>query len=199
MTAKALVVALLRPFARIARLGEPFRRAWAHARLATQLQAPLDATITVLGPIAVEGTGQVQLGGRLLLYPGVLFETQEVGAIEIGDRAVISRGVHLVAYAHITIGPDTMIGEYASVRDANHRFRTKQPIRDAGYRAAPIVIGANVWIGRGAIVLPGVRIGDRAVIGANAVVTHDVPAGAVVGGVPAQPLHHGRRPAAACE
>jgi len=86
-----------------------------------------------------------------------------------------------------------------SVRDANHRFRTQQPIRDAGYRAAPIVIGANVWIGRGAIVLPGVRIGDRAVIGANAVVTHDVPAGAVVGGVPAQPLHRRRRPAAAGE
>src|SRR5678815_5777534 len=121
MTAKALVVALLRPFARIARIGEPFRRAWAHARLATQLQAPLDATITVLGPVAVEGTGQVHLGGRLLLYPGVL----------------------LVAYAQISIGPDTMIGEYASVRDANHRFRTQQPIRDAGYWAAPIVIGAN--------------------------------------------------------
>jgi acetyltransferase-like isoleucine patch superfamily enzyme len=199
MTAKALIVALLRPIARIARIGEPFRRAWAHARLATQLQAPLDATITVLGPVAVEGTGQVHLGGGLLLYPGVLFETQENGTIEVGDRAVISRGVHLVAYEQISIGPDTMIGEYASVRDANHRFRTQQPIRDAGYWAAPIVIGANVWIGRGAIVLPGVRIGDRAVIGANAVVTHDVPAGAVVGGVPAQPLHRGRRPAAACE
>ena len=199
MTAKALIVALLRPFARMARLGEPFRRAWAHARLAVRLSMPLDASITVLGPVAVEGTGEVQLGERLLLYPGVLFETQGDGAIEIGDRAVISRGVHLVAYAHITIGPDAMIGEYASVRDANHRFHTKQALRDAGYRAAPIVIGANVWIGRGAIVLPGVRIGDRAVIAANAVVTHDVPAGAVVGGVPAHPLHRGRRPAAAGE
>ena len=197
MTAKGFILALLRPLARAARLGEPLRRAWAHARLATRLHAPLDTSITVLGPVAVEGTGEVRLGGRLLLYPGVLFETQGAGAIEIGDRAVISRGVHLVAYVRITIGPDTMIGEYASVRDANHRFRTTQPIRDAGYRAEPIVIGANVWIGRGAIVLPGVRIGDRAVIGANAVVTHDVPAGAVVGGVPAHPLHHRRRPAAA--
>jgi len=197
MTPKAFTVAMLRPLARLAQLGEPVRRAWAHARLATRLHAPLDASTTVLGPVAVEGTGEVQLGSRLLLYPGVLFETQGPGAIEIGDRTVISRGVHLVAYVHITIGPDTMIGEYASVRDANHRFRTTQPIRDAGHRAAPIVIGANVWIGRGAIVLPGVHIGDRAVIGANAAVTHDVPAGAVVGGVPAHPLHRGLRPAAA--
>jgi acetyltransferase-like isoleucine patch superfamily enzyme len=199
MRVKAFAVALLRPLARAGSLGEPLRRAWSHARLATRLDTRLDPSVTVLGAVAVEGTGRVRLGNRLLIYPGVLFETQEAGTIEIGDRVVLSRGVHLVSYARITIGADTMIGEYAGVRDANHRFRTAQPIRDAGYRTAPITIGANVWIGRGAIVLPGVRIGDRAVVGANAVVTHDVPAGAVVGGVPARPLRHGRRPAAACE
>jgi acetyltransferase-like isoleucine patch superfamily enzyme len=196
MTLKAIVVALMRPFARTGSLVEPFRRAWAHARLATRLETRLDPSVTVLGPVAVEGSGWVRLGQRMLIYPDVLFETQESGSIEIGERVVLSRGVHLVSYARITIGADTMIGEYAGVRDANHRFRTAMPIREAGYRTAPITIGANVWIGRGAIVLPGVRIGDRAVIGANAVVTHDVPAGAVVGGVPAHPLRHGRRSAA---
>ena len=198
MTIKTVVVALMRPLARAGSLVDPFRRAWAHARLATRLDTRLDPSITVLGSVAVEGSGWVRLGQRMLIYPGVLFETQESGTIEIGDRVVLSRGVHLVAYARITIGADTMIGEYAGVRDANHRFRTAMPIREAGYRTAPIVIGANVWVGRGAIVLPGVRIGDRAVIGANAVVTHDVPAGAVVGGVPARPIRHGRR-SAVCE
>lgn len=85
-----------------------------------------------------------------------------------------------------------MIGEYASVRDANHR-RGAGPLRDSGHEAAAITIGRQVWIGRGAVVLAGVRIGDGALVAANAVVTRDVPAGAVVGGVPARPLH--RRPA----
>jgi acetyltransferase-like isoleucine patch superfamily enzyme len=57
-------------------------------------------------------------------------------------------------------------------------------------------IGRGVWIGRGAAVLAGVRIGDGAVVAANAVVTRDVAAGAVVGGVPARPLPQRRREAA---
>jgi acetyltransferase-like isoleucine patch superfamily enzyme len=80
-----------------------------------------------------------------------------------------------------------MIGEYASVRDANHR-RGAGPLRESGHTCAAITIGRQVWIGRGAAVLAGVHIGDGAVVAANAVVTRDVPAGAVVGGVPARPL-----------
>jgi acetyltransferase-like isoleucine patch superfamily enzyme len=94
----------------------------------------------------------------------------------------------------LTIGAGSMIGEYASLRDANHRVGASGAIRESGHDAAPIVIGRNVWIGRGVTVLPGVSIGDGAVVGANAVVTHDVAPGTVVAGVPAKPLP-GRRAA----
>ena len=115
-------------------------------------------------------------------------ETVGHGEIVIGDGVVLSSGVHLVAYEGIFIGKGTMIGEYTSIRDANHTREAGQALRDSSHIAKPIVIGAEVWIGRGAAILSGVTIGDRATVGANAVVTKDVPAGAVVAGVPAVPI-----------
>ena len=187
-TGKSALARALRPFARLAVAGERLARVWAHARTAVRLADGLDPSVVVLGPPEVHGSGRVRIGRETLLYPGLFLETQRDGAIDVGERVVLSRGVHLVAYQRVTIGACTMIGEYASVRDANHRVDPQISVRDSGYDAQAIVIGAHVWIGRGAAVLPGVRIGDRAVIGANAVVTHDVEAGAVVAGVPARPL-----------
>lgn len=64
------------------------------------------------------------------------------------------------------------------------------PMRQQPVEAAPVVIGQDVWIGMGAILLPGVTIGDGAIVGAGAVVTTDVPAGSVVSGVPARLVKH---------
>lgn len=186
---KTLLCAGLTPLAKLSDVaGGMLARLWSFARLQASLGRRLDPSIVVLGMPELHGTRQIRLGRNLYLYRELYFETRGDAVIDIGHDVVLSRGVHLVAYAGITIGSGSMIGEYTSVRDANHRIGSGHALRASGHRAAPICIGQNVWVGRGVTILPGVSIGDGAVIGANSVVRHNVEADTVVGGIPAQAL-----------
>ena len=189
VTLKGALAGSLQPLAFLyGHLEQGWQKLWAFARLKSNLPT-LDASSVVLGVPELHGTRRIRTGRNLYLYRDLYLETRQNGEIELGNDVVLSRGVHIVAYAGVHIGDGTMIGEYSSLRDANHRFGPGMEIRGSGYNAAPIVIGRNVWIGRGVTILPGVSIGDNAVVGANAVVTHNVPAGAVVAGIPARALH----------
>lgn len=186
---KALLLAPMRLWLKsTAKLRRAWTRLQAHAALSAKLATKLPASTVVLGAATVEGTGAIRVGERCFFYPGLHLETQESGSIEIGDGVVISRGAHLVAMDSIVVGRGAMIGEYASIRDANHQRAEGVALRDAGHSAKGIVIGEEAWIGRGATILAGVTVGAGATVGANAVVTRDVEPGAVVGGVPAKPL-----------
>ncbi len=164
------------------------RRIVAFSRLKAALSVPLPTTVVVEGHCMVDGTGRIHLGEDCLLYPELHLETRGEASIQMGEGCVLSRGVHLVAMAGISIGDGSMIGEYSSLRDANHRRSAGIPLRDAGHVSCPITLGRQVWIGRGVTVLGGVTIGDFATVGANAVVTRDVSAHAIVAGVPAKPI-----------
>jgi acetyltransferase-like isoleucine patch superfamily enzyme len=185
---KRVALGLVSPLALIAKIVSPVRRLWAHARLRAEIGPRLHPSVVVLGPPEVHGTRQILLGRNLFIYPGVYLETRGDGVIEIGDNVVLSRGVHIVSYSRIEIGANSMIGEYTSIRDANHRRDSDSSFRQSGHSFSPIRIGANVWIGRGVGVLAGACVGDDAILGANAVVTKHVEAGSVVGGVPARIL-----------
>lgn len=182
----------------ILRIAAPLRegltRLYAHASLAADLDKGLPASVVVLGRIWVYGSRHIRIGENVLLYPGVHLETQGDVQIELGDDVVVSHGAHLVAMAGVTVGKGTLIGEYTSIRDANHMREPGQTIRDSGHSAKPITIGDEVWIGRGVTILGGVTIGDKATIGANAVVTRDIPEGVTVVGIPALPISAKRRP-----
>lgn len=105
--------------------------------------------------------------------------------IAIGQGAYINRYTMLDAHSQISIGRNCMIGPHCYITDANHGRASGVLVREQQMEPRPVVIEDDVWLGAGVVVLPGVRLGRGCVIGAGAVVTHDVPAGAVFAGVPA--------------
>lgn len=103
--------------------------------------------------------------------------------IRVGRNVFVNQGCRFDDIETIDIGDDVMIGPSVSLITGGHPVEPAQ--RRKGITSAPIVIGRNVWIGASAMILQGVTVGDDAVVAAGAVVTKDVPAKTVVGGVPA--------------
>lgn len=105
--------------------------------------------------------------------------------ITIGKDVFINSGCHFQDQGGIEIGDGALIGHNVVLATINHDLNPKENRKN---HYAPIKIGTHVWIGSNATILPGVTIGDYAVVAAGAVVTRDVPAMTVVGGVPAKVL-----------
>ncbi|MDL2220468.1 sugar O-acetyltransferase [Eubacteriales bacterium OttesenSCG-928-N14] len=105
--------------------------------------------------------------------------------ITIGKRVFINSGCRFQDQGGITIGDDCLIGHNVVLATLNHGFAPEQ--RGDMY-PAPITIENNVWLGANVTILPGVRIGENAIVAAGAVVTKDVPANTIVGGIPAKVL-----------
>lgn len=124
-----------------------------------------------------------EIDGTFRLFPP--FYTDFGKNITIGKNVFINSGCHFQDQGGIEIGDGSLIGHNVVLATINHDLI---PSNNRKNHYAPIKIGSHVWIGSNATVLPGVTIGDWAVIAAGAVVTQDVPALAVAGGVPAKIL-----------
>ena len=138
------------------------------------------------GPLHCPGTNRITIGEKCFLGPDLELDARENGRIDIGASVRINRGVTIASYSSVRIGDHCLIGEFVSIRDANHGIRAKSLIRYQNHTSSPITIGEGAWIGRGSCILPGVTLGAGCVVGANSVVTRDVEAGAIVAGVPAK-------------
>jgi maltose O-acetyltransferase len=103
----------------------------------------------------------------------------------IGARTFVNWGLIALDVGKITIGDDVQIGPNVQLLTATHPLEP-EPRRAKWEGSQPIAIGNNVWLGGGAIVCPGVTIGDDTVVGAGAVVVRDLPDGVVAVGVPAR-------------
>jgi acetyltransferase-like isoleucine patch superfamily enzyme len=109
------------------------------------------------------------------------------GEVRIGAKSVLGQECTISAYQHVSIGRECVIADRVMLIDFDHGVvEVERPIRLQGIYKRDVRIGHNVWIGYGASFLRGVTVGDNAVVGTYAVVTKDVPANAVVAGVPAR-------------
>ena len=107
--------------------------------------------------------------------------------LTLGDRVYLNAGCVVLDSAPVTIGSHSMLGPGVHIYCADHH-RDAEKRRAGIERALPVTIGADVWIGGGAILLPGVTIGDGAIVAAGAVVSRDVAPGSRVAGIPARGL-----------
>lgn len=106
--------------------------------------------------------------------------------LRIGDRCLIGRGSHLVAHQSLIIGDDVITGPNCYVTDQNHVYADPgTPIGRQWPNNDPVEIGAGSWLGSGAVILPGTRLGRNTVVGAGAVVRGEFPDHAVLAGIPA--------------
>ncbi len=138
--------------------------------------------------IQISRRGSVSFGRFVWVGDGTKIRCHE-GAVEIGEKTVLGQEVTISAYRRVRIGEQCVIADRAMFIDFDHGVvEVERPIRQQGIYMEDVVIGSNVWIGYGACFLRGVKVGDNAIVGTNAVVTRDVPANAVVGGVPARIL-----------
>ncbi|MBO0408685.1 DapH/DapD/GlmU-related protein [Aeromonas hydrophila] len=113
--------------------------------------------------------------------------------IIIGERCQINDSVHIAAADSIVIGDDVLIASRVFITDLNHGNYSGEEhshpdsiSRERTLHTKPVVIGSNVWLGEGVVVLPGVTIGKSSIIGANSVVSRDIPANSIAVGNPAR-------------
>lgn len=131
--------------------------------------------------IELEGNNRI---GMYSLFQGT-------GKISVGLNSFFS-GYNVIGInKRLVIGKNVMVAHCATIRDTDHSFdRNDIPVMKQKVKVSPITIGDDVWIGHGAMILRGVSIGEGAIVAAGAVVTSDVPARAIVGGVPARVLKY---------
>ena len=131
---------------------------------------------TMIGPSVALSAGMVP-GQECVVSP----------VVRIGDRCLIGRGSGIVGHFSIVIGNDVWTGHHVYITDQNHGYEdVTRPISVQSQPELPVSIGDGSWIGHGAVILPGARIGRNVVIGANSVVTGEIPDHSVAVGAPAR-------------
>ncbi|MEA2283157.1 MAG: hypothetical protein QOK21_3764 [Solirubrobacteraceae bacterium] len=168
------------------RNGLPWNRArihWEFARRRAFCRWPVHGNV-----LEMLREGRLELGEHVLLEPGVWLTAMAPGRIVIGTGSFLNLGVQVAALERVEIGAHCMFANGCFVTDSDHRFEDlSKPITWQGFTSkGPTRVGDNTWCGANVVITSGVTVGERCVIGANAVVTRDLPPFSIAAGAPAR-------------
>jgi len=161
-----------------------------NAQLSLRGRARTPFSVRLRGRVQLSGGGEVVLGEGVSLNGTVVpveLVTYTSGRIEIGNYTFVKYGSSIAARASVKIGSHCLLGHYTFVMDNDQHDVIKHSVLP---QSDPVIIEDHVWIGSKVVVLPGVRIGSRAVIGAGSIVTKDIPPRCVAAGNPARVLRY---------
>ena len=144
------------------------------------------------GVINVDDGASLIIGENVHLRSNCMLRVTNKGTLVIGDNVFFARCAVLSCWHKIVIRDEAIFAPYVALHDHQHKFDLRSPVDHAACNHfKPIEIGKGVWLGMRVHVLGGVRIGDFSVIGANSVVTKDIPSGCLAAGVPAKVIKRG--------
>jgi acetyltransferase-like isoleucine patch superfamily enzyme len=166
----------------------PWNRARLHyefARRRAYFRAPLHGNA-----LEMLREGRLEIGEHALLEPNVWLTSPAPGRIRIGAGSFLNLNVMVAAVELVEIGDHCMFANNCFITDGNHRFDDPDmPVTWQGFTSkGPTRVGDNVWCGAGVVITSGVTVGRRCVIGANSVVTTDLPPFSIAAGAPARVL-----------
>src|SRR5829696_7316683 len=140
--------------------------------------------------LAMLNEGRLEIGPQVLLEPGVWLTGPAPARIRIGAGSFLNLGVMVAAVELVEIGEHCMFANGCFITDGAHRFDDPvKPVPWQGFTSkGPTRVGDNVWCGANVVITSGVTIGERCVIGANSVVTTDLPPRSIAAGAPAKVL-----------
>jgi acetyltransferase-like isoleucine patch superfamily enzyme len=129
----------------------------------------------------------IHIGDRVVIDENARIFVGPEARLEIGNDAFVGFNGRIVSNRLVSLGVGTQIAHGVTLIDSDHRFENPNlPMVDQGIECEPINIGAHVWIGCNSVILKGVTLGERAVVGAGSIVNRDCDAGQVVVGAPAR-------------
>lgn len=127
------------------------------------------------------GKGYAVTIGKLHVREDFSLRIRSNGKLKIHDNVFFNRACSINCMNSIEIGNNCIFGEGVKMYDHNHNFKDSRIlIKDQGYSVAPIVIGENCWVGSSVTILKGVNIGSNVVIGANCLISEDIPNNSIV-------------------